>query len=135
MALHENLSGGAHPLQIVAAIANEFRRLTVARELLFTVFRPYWKPGMRYESFVQVLGEVRNEQPSKKSKEKLDLLALKEYPLYMYLRDAQKFPIDKLIKIMEAILEADIAFKSSRLSRTAPGTILENLLFRICPSA
>ena len=135
VALHENLSGGAHPLQIVAAIANEFRRLTVARELLFTVFRPYWKPGMRYESFVQVLGEVRNEQPSKKSKEKLDLLALKEYPLYLYLRDAQKFPIDKLIKIMEAILEADIAFKSSRLSRTAPGTILENLLFRICPSA
>jgi len=133
IALHENLSGGAHPLQIVAAIANEFRRLTVARELLFTVFRPYWKPGMRYESFIEVLGQVRDERRPKKSKEKLDLLALKEYPLYLYMRDAQRFPIDKLIGIMEAILEADVSLKSSRLSRTAPGAILENLLFRICP--
>jgi DNA polymerase-3 subunit delta len=133
VALRENLSSGAHPLAVLAAISNEFRRLTVARELLFTVFRGYWKPGMRYERFVQVLGEMRDEQPSKKSKEKLDLLALKEYPLYLYMRDAQKFPMDKLIKIMEAILEADVNLKSSRLSRTAPGTILEKLLFQICP--
>jgi DNA polymerase III subunit delta len=131
-ALHENLKVVSHPLQTLAAMATEFRRLMVARELLFTVFRSSWKRGMTYQSFLPVLKKAREENPGLTQKGKLNLLAMKEYPLYLYLRDAQKFPMEKLTRIMEAILEADVMMKSSRLGSQAPKAVLENLVMIIC---
>jgi DNA polymerase III delta subunit len=131
-ALHENLKVVSHPLQTLAAMATEFRRLMVARELLFTVFRSSWKRGMNYQSFLPVLKKAREENPGLTQKGKLNLLTMKEYPLYLYLRDAQKFPMEKLTRIMEAILEADVMMKSSRLGSQAPKAVLENLVMIIC---
>jgi DNA polymerase III subunit delta len=131
-ALHENLKLVAHPLQTLASMATEFRRLMVARELLFTVFRSSWKRGMNYQSFLPVLKIAREENPGLTQKGKLNLLAMKEYPLYLYLRDAQKFPMEKLTRILEAILEADVLMKSSRLGSQAPKAVLENLVMIIC---
>ena len=65
----------AHPLQTLAATANEFRRLMAAREMLFTVFRSYWKPGMSYQSFIPVIKRVRQEHPGMMDKGKFDLLS------------------------------------------------------------
>ncbi len=56
-ALHEHGKISEHPLQTLAMITNEFRKLMLARELLFTVFKTYWKPGMPYKSFQSVLKE------------------------------------------------------------------------------
>lgn len=130
--LQENLRNVSHPLQILGAIASDFRKLILARELLFTVFRPYWKPRMTYEAFVQALNKVRADNPQLKGKGKSDLLSMKEYPLYFLLRDVQKFPMEKLTEIMEAILDADIMMKSSRVGARAPGSILEELILKIC---
>jgi hypothetical protein len=104
----------------------------VARELLFTVFRSSWKRGMTYQSFLPVLKKAREENPGLTQKGKLNLLTMKEYPLFLYLRDAQKFPMEKLTRIMEAILEADVMMKSSRLGSQAPKAVLENLVMTIC---
>jgi DNA polymerase-3 subunit delta len=131
-ALHENLQNVAHPLQILGAFASDFRKLMVARELLFTVFREYWNPRMSFESFARALGSIRAANPQLKGKGKLDLLSLKDYPLYFLLRDAQRFPMEKLIDIMEAILESDIMMKSSRVGSRSPATILEELILKIC---
>lgn len=131
-ALDSNLKIVDHPLQSLAGIANEIRRLIVAREILFTVFKPYWTKGMSYQNFRKVVGRVREEQPKKTGAEKYHLLSMKDYPLYLLLRDVQKFPMEKLTKAMEAILEADIAMKSSRLGSRAPGIIVERLLMEIC---
>jgi DNA polymerase-3 subunit delta len=131
-ALHDNLPNISHPLQILGAFASDFRKLMVARELLFSVFRKYWKPRMSYESFMQALNTVRAEHPQLKGKGKFDLLSMKDYPLYFLLRDAQRFTMEKLIQIMEAILEADILMKSSRVGSRAPATILEELILKIC---
>jgi hypothetical protein len=57
---------------------------------------------------------------------------MKDYPLYLYLRDAQKFPMEKLTRIMEAVLGADVLMKSSKLGAHAPRAILENLVLTIC---
>ncbi len=134
-ALHENLKLVSHPLQTLASIATEFRRLMVAREMLFTVFRSSWKRGMNYQSFLPILKRVREENPGMAQKGKFSLLAMKDYPLYLYLRDAQKFPMGKLTGIMEAVLEADVLMKSSKLGAHAPKAILENLVLTICTPA
>ena len=133
-ALHHNLKIVAHPLQTLAAITTEFRRLLVARELLFTVFRSSWKQGMSYDSFSSVVKKIRENNPKSGERGKHNLISMKDYPLYLYLRDAQKFPLEKLVRIMEGILEADIMFKSSKLGYSSPQTILENLLLTICTS-
>jgi|GEM_PF-478835 len=131
-ALHYNLRIVAHPLQTLAAIATEFRRLIVARELLFTVFRSSWKRGMSYDGFSSALKKVRENTPKSDKSAKFDLLSMKDYPLYLYLRDAQKFTMEKLVSIMEEVLDADIMMKSSSLGYYSPQTILENLILTIC---
>jgi DNA polymerase III subunit delta len=133
-ALHENLKIVAHPLQTLGAIATEFRRLMIAREMLFTVFKSSWKPGMQYKGFVSVVQQVREDNPGLMGKGKFRLLSMKDYPLYLYLKDAQKFPMIKLMAIMEKILQVDIQLKSSRLGSKAPKTLLEDLVLTICGS-
>lgn len=134
-ALHENLKNAAHPLQTLGLIASECRRLMIAREMLFTIFRSSWKPGMQYRDFVSVLSKVRQENPGLSEKGKLKLLSMKDYPLYLYLRDAQRFPMEKLTRIMEAILEADVMMKSTRVGSRSPESIMENLVLTICSPA
>lgn len=134
-ALHENLKIMGHPLQTLAVTANEFRKLMAARELLFTVFRSSWRPGMDYRTFQSVAKAAREQYPQLTAKGKLNLLSGKDYPLFLALKDAQRFPMEKLIRIMEAILEADIMMKSSRLGSASPQTIMENLVIRICAIA
>ena len=131
-ALESNLKIVDHPLQSLAGIANEIRRLIVAREALFTLFKPHWTKGMSYQSFRKVVGRVREGRPKKTGAEKYHLLSMKDYPLYLLLRDAQKFPMEKLIKAMDAVLEADIAMKSSRVGSRSPGIIVERVLMEIC---
>lgn len=134
-ALHDNLKMVDHPLQTLGAIAGEIRRLMAARELLFTKLRASWKPGMSYDRFRPVVQKVRQGEPAAAGKSKFNLLTMKDYPLYLLLRDAQKFQLEKLARIMEAILEADIMMKSSRVGYYAPGAILENLILTICSPA
>jgi DNA polymerase III delta subunit len=75
---------------------------------------------------------VRENTPKSDKSAKFDLLSMKDYPLYLYLRDAQKFTMEKLVSIMEEVLEADIMMKSSSLGYYSPQTILENLILTIC---
>jgi len=131
-ALHENLKIVSHPLQTLATVANEVRRLMVARELLFTTFRRTWKPAMSYERFVPILARIRQDTPEAKEKGKFNLLTMNDYALYTLLRDSQKFTLEKLIGIMEAILDADVLIKSSRLGARDPEAILENVVYEIC---
>lgn len=131
-ALYEHFKIAAHPLQTLAVIASDFRKLMVARELLFTAFRSYWKPRMSYDQFKSVAELVRKEHPELAKKGKLKLLSLPDYPLFLLLRDVQKFPMEKLIRIMESCLAADIQLKSSRLGHRAPQAILENVVMTVC---
>ena len=70
-ALHKNLRIVSHPLQTLAIIANDIRRLMVARELLFSTFRETWKPGMSYDGFVPILEKSPSGRSSVKGKRTL----------------------------------------------------------------
>ncbi|MGC8603408.1 MAG: DNA polymerase III subunit delta [Desulfomonilaceae bacterium] len=133
VALHENLKIVDHPLQTLAVMASEFRKIIAARELLFTAFRSTWRPNITFDRFVPIVSKVRLENPSQKSsKAKFNLLAQKDFPLFQLLKTAQAFPLEKLTRIMEIILVADMRLKSSKLGSLAPQIILENLVFAIC---
>jgi len=131
-ALHENLKIVAHPLQTLASIANEFRKLMVARELLFTVFRPSWKSGMTFKAFTPILRQIREDRPELTKQGKFNLLAMNDYVLYLMLGDAQRFPLERLIRIVERILEADVMMKSTRVGSRSPEMIMEDLVLFIC---
>jgi len=131
-ALHENLRMVDHPLQTLGIMAGELRRLMMARELLFSVFRASWKPGMSAAAFMPVLKKAREQHPELMRKDKFHLLSMNDYALYYALRDAQKFTMDKLSRVMEQILEADIMMKSTRLASHAPEAILEEVVFAMC---
>jgi DNA polymerase-3 subunit delta len=135
IALHENLKAVDHPLQTLAVMASEFRKLIAARELLFTSFKSTWKSNLTYDGFVSIVAKVRRETSSEKlNKGKFNLLNQKDFPLFQLLKTAQAFPLDKLIRVMEMILDADMQIKSSKLGSFAPEIILENLVLTICDS-
>jgi DNA polymerase-3 subunit delta len=131
-ALHEHLKLVDHPLVTLGIIAGDIRKLMIARELLFTVFRSTWRPGISFDSFKAIARQARDQHPELAVKGKHKLLSMNDYPLYLALKDAQKFPMEKLVHIMEEILQADIMMKSSRLGYQSPKSILEKLLFTIC---
>lgn len=131
-ALHENLKLVDHPLQTLGAIAADVRKLLVARELLFTVFRNEWRPDISFERFKPIAQAAREKHPELAQKGRYKLLSMNDYPLYLALKDAQKFPMQKLIRMIEAIREADVMIKSSRLGHQSPNSILEDLVFTIC---
>jgi DNA polymerase III subunit delta len=131
-ALHQNLRIVSHPLQTLAIIANDIRRLMVARELLFSAFREAWKPGMSYDNFVPILRKALQENPRLKEKGTHNLLTMNEYALFNLLKVAQKFTMERLLGIMEAILDADVLLKSSRLGARSPQIILEKVVYQIC---
>lgn len=133
-ALHENLKIVSHPLMTLAAIANEVRRLLCAHELLNTVFRPFWKPGISSQKFIPILRKLLAENPDLKQKSKFNLLTMNEYAVYFYLNDARNFSVKKLLAGMDAILEADVLMKSSRLGDRAAEAILERVVFELCGS-
>jgi len=87
---------------------------------------------MSFAAFAPILKQARADHPELMKKGKYQLLSINDYALYYTLRDAQKFSLDKLVGIMEAILQADIMMKSTRLAAQAPEAILENLIFAVC---
>jgi DNA polymerase III delta subunit len=55
---------------------------------------------------------------------------MKDYPLYLLLRDAQRFPMKRLSDLMEAVLETEIMMKSSKLGNKSPQILLEHLVIK-----
>lgn len=131
-ALHASLENSEHPLQALGSIANEFRRLIIARELLFTVFRDTWKPNISFNSMAPLIKEAKGSMEKRKKLGKLDPSSMKEYAIYSYMKDAQRFPLASLISIMEEILKADEEIKSAKIGSNHPEIILESLVVKVC---
>lgn len=131
-ALHDNLKLVSHPLQTLAAITSEFRKIIVAREMLFSLLRQEWRSNLTYDQFVKVMTNVRSTQIRGPKKSKFDLLSMKDYPLYLLLKNAQNYTMDRLTAIMEAILEAETLMKSTRIGSISPDSVMQDLVLKIC---
>lgn len=134
-ALIDNLKIVTHPLQTLAAITSEFRKLIVVRELLFTQLRNEWRPNMTYEQFVELMKKLRSNESPITKKSKFDPLTMKDYPLYLSLKTAQNYTMEMLGQVMEHILEAEILMKSSRIGSVSPNSLMQDLVLKICDSS
>ena len=156
--LNSLLTADFHPLQILSAVVNQIRRLTLAKDFTKSPQAKEWHTGVAYKLFQQnimpsILAYDRNlletlegweesdsqtsdDDPGKadkKTKIKTDLLLARNpnnaYPVYQLLKKSEHYSKTELISAFSHLNEADSQLK---ISAHNPKLILERLIFRIC---
>jgi DNA polymerase-3 subunit delta len=152
------LAGEIHGLQALAAIANQIRKLLVAKDFTASAAGATWQPACTYAQFQKSvlpavvafdrellerigaweagrLAEGPTEGPKKKKTAKAgtDLQLARNpgnpFPVYQTLKKADRFRRAELLGALKAIGEADVKLKSSALH---PRLILERVVWQIC---
>lgn len=150
------LSGEIHPLQALAAVTNQIRRLMLAKDFVESPAGKVWRPGCSFPEFQknvipalveadrelverlaawEAAHEGENGRGAKKKKVKTasDLVLAKNpgnaFPIFHLLKKSDGFERSELPKAFEWLSEADVQLKSSPLN---PRLILERLILRIC---
>jgi DNA polymerase-3 subunit delta len=156
--LQSLLAGEIHPLQALSAIANQIRRLAVARDFIDSEYGRCWDPRAPFHHFRKTvipaaadfdrhlrealepwpaeLGGLSKTEPPTGSKATARLPDLRlvrnpqnAYPIYLLLKNAERFTKDKLRSALQDVHQADQQMKTSPLS---PQLILERIVFRLC---
>jgi DNA polymerase-3 subunit delta len=148
------LSAGIFPLQILAAVINQIRKLIVLKDftqskygknwnkkLSFDQFRNSVMPGITaYDQEMQNVPESEEEDvaiPQKKGGRKkkvnTDLLIAKNsnnpYPVFQSLLKAENFTGEEMIRALETLSIADMRLKTTALNHKI---VLEEMIIRIC---
>jgi len=153
------LAGDIHGLQALAAIANQVRKLLVARDFLEGPRGRAWRSGCSYAEFqrsvmpevvqhdrellariegweAQLADEPSEGKKKKKSRPTSDLILAKNpanaFPVYQVLKKSERFARRDLLQALEALNEADHKLKSSTLNARL---VLERAILQICTSA
>ncbi len=130
--LHEHLRIVAHPLQALAAISGEVRRLLMAKELRQTIFADAWRSGISFAAFKNLVQEEKWKERRPQVAAQIAETRMKPYALYLSIQASEKFTEERLTAAMEKLLQADIILKSSRLGRYGAQAILEDILYQLC---
>ncbi len=150
------LSGGIFPLQILAAMTNQVRKLLQAKALAQSLEKGRWRPGMSYAQFQQTTlaaiqdhdrslletfrsweeaigggGDGKKGRKSAQPKTALQLMGKSKspYPLFLLFQNAERFSREALLDAMVRLKEADLRLKSTGQS---PKMVLEETALRIC---
>jgi DNA polymerase-3 subunit delta len=150
------LSGEIHPLQALAAVANQVRRLLLAKDFTASTAGAAWRTGCPFPQFQKSVlpalvesdrqllerltaweqahsGEEGGGAKKKKTKIASDLVLAKNpgnaYPIYQLLKKSDGFTRAELLEAFPRLAEADVQLKSSPLN---PRLILERLIWQIC---
>ena len=142
-----------HPLQALAAISNQVRRLLVAREFLDSDLGRSWRQGMPFPAFKQhvlpslemfqnnlaesvaALGADSEHPNGQQGGMKLapDLLPARNpkspFPAYQTMKKASRFSLEELIGAMAALERADRDLKSQGVPAKLA---LEALILNMC---
>jgi DNA polymerase III subunit delta len=108
---------GEHPLKILGTIAAEVRRLLAARQLLDGELRRYWRRGISYQQFQQMMVNQGTMA-----------LTRSPYADYMCFQRAERFALAELVSHMESLFDADLQLKSSG----QPRIVMEKLILGMC---
>ena len=146
------LASGYHPMQLLAAAANQVRRILAVKSFVEdTPGGSEWKPSMSFDQFkARVLPQVTEHDKavaayalqawqdleiapeSGKDKPGTDMVIAKNpknaYPVYQVFIQADRFTGHALSQALAAIAQADLAMKSTGSS---PRTVLESLIFSV----
>ena len=143
-----------YPLQILAAIANQTRKLAVIRDFMESRHGKAWKNGMTFQPFKErvlpaieaydtdlqaqssrrdaVLAETADKKTAKSAKTATDLTigadARNLYPVYKTFEKAARFPMAELIAAFALLADTDRRLKSA----TDPQLALEHLVITLC---
>jgi DNA polymerase-3 subunit delta len=143
-----------HPLQILAAMANQLRRLLVAKDFIKSESGHAWISGMSYQQFQRqvmpaieafdsriqkqiaqwnesLASEGKGAAGSKKSAADIRLAPnpRNTYPVYQTIVKADKFSRHSIVAAMSKLNQADLKLKSSGQDAAI---ILKSLLFKVC---
>ena len=152
------LTSEFHPLQVLAAIVNQIRKLLLAKDFAQSPHAKGWQAGVSYnlfqqslmpsvvaydQSLLEILQNRENSMSSaeggdqgkgkKKRKIKTDLLLARNpknaYPVYQLLKKSERFSKTELVAAVAYLNETDAQLK---ISAQNPKLILERLIFKIC---
>jgi DNA polymerase-3 subunit delta len=148
------LNDGMHPLQLLAAVANQLRRLLVAKDFIVRDRGRSWSDRMSFPQFksgpfktiladdgsfadlADAWDSILNPPADGKKKKKAvssDLVLAKNpkspFPVFQTLKKAEGFSRDALISAMIDLSEIDLRMKSSGQD---PRMLLETFLVKLC---
>ncbi|MDA8139679.1 MAG: hypothetical protein M0036_13595 [Desulfobacteraceae bacterium] len=145
-----------HPLQILSALANQMRKLMVAKDFVMGPHGRAWRPSMPYPQFQNMVmpgiqtfdSELRrqmslwqqepNATESKKgkkveSKENIELALAPNpgnaYPVYQTISKSDRFSAEELVQFMVNLSDADMRLKTSGQDATL---LIKRLVMTIC---
>lgn len=146
------LSAGLYPLQIMAAITNQVRKLLIVKDFTTSRAGGCWRKGMQYNQFTSsVMPHIEaydnnikdlvsswddllsTGKKGKKKKSATDLVIAKNpksaYPVFLLLAKSENYSIDELINAMDILSAADTSLKTSGKN---PRLIIEEAIMKIC---
>jgi DNA polymerase-3 subunit delta len=122
--LNSLLQNNIHPLQALAVVANQIRKLILAKDFIHSESGTAWRKDLNYERFQNaLLPKLEEREP--------DLLTANVHPyaVYMTFRQSSNYTMAELTGALELLLDADIRLKTSGQDARV---VLENATLRIC---
>jgi DNA polymerase III delta subunit len=125
LSLNRLLEQNYHPLQLLASLATEIRRLLVAREFIHDHLGNGLNPHISYGSFQKTVLPVVKEKTEKES----PLARLHPFALHKTMVRSINYQAEELIKSLHLLFKADITLKSTGLAERA---VMEGLIVNLC---
>ncbi|WP_319526079.1 DNA polymerase III subunit delta [uncultured Desulfosarcina sp.] len=148
------LDDGMHPLQLLAAVANQVRRLLLAKDFILKDRNRRWSAQMSFPQFKSgFFGDVQAADESffalmenwdaladpggkpakRKQKPSSDLVLARNpkspFPVFQTLKNADNFSLEELTAAMGNLSQTDLAMKSTGQD---PRLLLEAFLIGLC---
>jgi DNA polymerase-3 subunit delta len=125
LVLNRLLEQNYHPLQLLASLANEFRRLLVAREFIDEHLAGGLDPNISYGGFQKTILPVVKEKSDRES----PVATLHPFALHKTMVRSTTFQTAELVGWLQQVFATDLTLKSSGISERA---VMEGLIIRLC---
>ena len=123
--LNRLLDQNYHPLQLIAVLATEVRRLLLAREFIEGHLSGRLDPSISYGGFQKTVLPIVKENAEKGS----PLGSMHPFALHKTLVRSRAYQTTELINALQHLLRADLALKSSGIGERA---VMESLVMKLC---
>jgi len=123
--LNRLLDQNYHPLQLLASLANELRRLLVAREFIDEHLAGSFDANISYGGFQKTILPVVKKKSDKES----PVATLHPFALHKTMVRSTTFQTVELVGSLQHLFAADLTLKSSGTPERA---VMEGLIIRLC---
>ena len=125
--LNRLLDQNYHPLQLIASLAAEVRRLLLAREFIENHLSGRLDPSISYGGFQKTVLPIVKENADKGS----PLGSMHPFALHKTLVRSTSFETEELVNSLEQLFGTDLTLKSTGIPERA---VMEGLIIRLCQS-